>query len=279
MAEASARDVIAAAFRAYGLEGLADWVFSNIEEVATESEIYLQLRETPQYKARFPAMADLQKKAAAGGRGWNEREYIEQENAYREILSRSGLPPEFFDSADDYASLMRNDVPPVEVQRRVDAARQAVLASDPNVRQQLSALYGITTQDLLAYALVPDRGADYIQRVATSSILAGMAQTQGLQTGFGASEWEQYAGTAISGDFTVQQMQESIATARAISETQSRLASLEGGQFTGADALDITIGQDAEKTLKSQQRAAREKARFSGTSGITGKSMSSGRTI
>jgi hypothetical protein len=279
MAETSARDVVAEAFRAFGLDGLADWLYANIQESATQSEVYLQLRETPEYQARFPAMKELQKKAAAGGRGWTEAEYIQQENEYREILSRSGLPPEFYDSADDYAALMSNEVSPLEVQRRVDAARRDVLNTEPGVREQLASLYGITTQDLLAYALVPDRGSDYIQRVSTSAILAGMAQDQGLTGGFGASEWEQYAGMAINSEFSVQQMRESVATAAAIADTQSRLASLEGGSFTQADALDITIGQDAEKTMKSQQRAQREKARFSGSSGITGKAMGSGRTI
>lgn len=266
-----ARSVVADTFRAFGLESLANWVMTNIEEDTPMSQVYIRLRETEEYKRRFPAMADLQQKAAAGGRGYTEGDYIAIENAYREVLSDSGLPSELWDSADDYAALMRGEVSAAQVRRRVDAAKRAVLSTNPATRAQLSRLYGITTQDLMAYALVPDRGADYIERLATTAILAGVGADAGLGSSLGAGQWEQYAGALGATD--EQAARTAMSGAATLLQEQQRLAQLESDVFTDVDALDIAVKRDTEKALKSQRRTQREVARFSGSAGTTAGSL------
>lgn len=268
-----ARTLVADAMRAFGLDSLADWIMQNVVEGTDAATVYLRLRETPQYKQRFPAMEELQRQARAGGRGYTEADYIALENSYREVLSTSGLPARLWDSSDDFAALMKGQVSPSEVQQRVDAAKEAVLSTDPNTRAQLLRLYGIDTQALMGYALVPDRGADEIRRTATTAIMAGMGAAAGLGSSLSREQWERYSGEMIQSQAGFGEIRSAIESAYAISDTQSRLASLEGERFTESDALDITVMKDAGKSLASEQRARREKARFSATSGISSGSL------
>lgn len=253
---------------AFGLDSLADWIMNNVVEGTDILTVYLQLRETEEYKQRFPAMADLQRKAREGGRGYTEADYINIENAYREVLSTSGLPPSMWDSADDFAALMRNEVSPSEVAQRVAYAREAVLSTSEETRTQLSRLYGISTQDLMAYALVPDRGSDHIRRMATTAIMAGMGVESGLGESLSTAQWERYASESIQAETGFGELRGQIAQASALQQTQSRLASLEGTSFTDTDALDVTVMRDADKALASERRAGRERARFSGQAGV-----------
>lgn len=261
--------ILADAMRAFGLDNLAEMLMNGLVEGTDATTLYLNLRKTNEYKKRFPAMDDLQRQAIAGGRGYNEADYINIENAYRETFSQSGLDPSLWDSADDFAALMKAQVAPTEVQRRVDAAKQAVLSTDPATRASLQRLYGISTTDLMQYALDPARGSDLIQRTATTAIMAGMGSDAGLGTGLGAAQWERYAGEAVQANTGYGEIRGQIAAAKSLATEQGRLAGVEGESFTDVDALDVAVLKDANKAMASEQRAKREKARFSGTSGVS----------
>lgn len=253
----------------YGLESMTDWIVSAVVSGKDELTILTELRSTPQYKKRFPAMAELQKNAAAGtGIAITEGDYISQERAYRQAFALSGLPPQMWDSPDDFAKLMTADVSPTEVQRRIAAAQEAVNNTDPNTRSALLEMYGITAQDLMAYALDPKRGADYIQKIATSGILAGYARSAGFGN-MSTSQWESYAQDLINQQIGDDELRGIISGADILAGTQSRLAGIEGDQFTTSDAMDVAIRKDSDKIMASERRVAREKARFSKTSGVT----------
>jgi hypothetical protein len=271
-------DEAAGLFRSYGLDSLADWLVAQNVEGKTPEQIVTDLRQTPEYKARFPAMEELRRQAVANNMPIpTESQYLQMEQSYRTVLQNSGLPQNMFDSADDFKRLLEAQVDPTEVQERVAAARVAVDQTDPYVRGQLRTMYGITDTDLMAYALDPERNSDYIRRVATAATVAGLSQRQGLTAEM--ASWERYSQDMINRGMGAGEISDAVGQASMMYRTQSRLASIEGGSISTEDVFDVVVGDNAEKALKSQQRAQREKARFSGTSGITGKSMSSGRTI
>jgi hypothetical protein len=151
----------------------------------------------------------------------------------------------------------------------VDAARKAVLSTDQSTRDSLNRLYGIDTQALMAYALRPEWGSELLDRMATTAIMAGMGSDAGLGTGLGAAQWERYAGEAIQSNTGFGEVRGLIASAKSMAQEQGRLAGVEGESFTDTDALDVAVLKDSTKALASENRARREKARFSGTSGIT----------
>jgi hypothetical protein len=258
-----------------GLESLAPWVLEQQIAGKDELTIITDLRKQDLYKQRFPAMAELQRKAAAGtglGVPINEGDYIKMERAYRQVFQAAGLPPTMWDTPDDYARLMASDISPVEVQRRVDAAKEAVNSTDPNVRQQLASLYDITATDLVAYALDPEKNSDYLQRIATTARVSGYGVTAGMSS-LSRQQWESYAQDLINQQITDAGLREIIGNAEVVKEQQSRLASIEGSKFTDADAMDISVRKDAGKTMESQRRVEREKARWSAQSGVSSSSL------
>ena len=265
-------DDLRGALAVWGLESLAPWIVQQEQQNKDPLQIVQDLRQTPEYKSRFPAMQALQDAARRNNMPVvTEQNYLQMEQAYRTALQDSGLPSGMFDSADDFIRLLEGNVDPTEVRERVAAAKVAVDQTDPFVLSQLRDMYGITGTDLMAYALDPEKNASYIEKVATSAMLAGLGQRQNLAAERGS--WERYAQDAINQQMSQSQMVEAVASASALTKTQGRLASIEGEEFGTGDAMDITINKNAEKVLKSQQRAAREKARFAGSSGITAQSL------
>lgn len=264
----SVLDEAASLFRSYGLDSLADWLVTQNVEGKTPEQIVTELRQRPEYKERFPAMEELRRLAQQNNMPViSEGQYLQMEQSYRQALANSGLPPQMFDSADDFKRLLEAQVDPTEVEERVAAAKIAVNQTDPLVREQLRAMYGISDSDLMAYALDPERNSEYIRRTATAATLAGLSQRQGI--GAEQASWERYAQSSINQGMGQGEIMGAVANATALYQTQSRLASIEGERFTGTDALDVTIEQDAGKTLASERRARRERARFSGRSGAT----------
>lgn len=271
-------DELRATLATWGLENLASWLIEQEQATKDPLQIMTELRARPEYQARFPAMQALQDAAKRNNMpAVTEQNYLQMEVAYRTALQDSGLPQGMFDSADDFVALLTNDVDPTEVRERVAAAKIAVDQTDPYVVSQLRDMYGISTTDLMAYALAPDKNASYIEKVATSAMIAGLGQRQNLAAEKGS--WERYAQDAINQNMSQGQIVDAVASAANLQTAQSRLAAIEGDQFSSTDALDVTINKDAGKVLKSQQRAAREKARFAGTTGITTQSLQGASTL
>jgi hypothetical protein len=261
-------DDLRATLATWGLENLASWLIEQEQQTKDPLQIMQELRQRPEYQQRFPAMQALQDAAKRNNMpAVTEQNYLQMEVAYRTALQDSGLPSGMFDSADDFVALLTNDVDPTEVRERVAAAKIAVDQTDPYVVSQLRDMYGISTTDLMAYALAPDKNSQYIEKVATSAMIAGLSQRQGMAAEKGS--WERYAQDAINQNMSQGQIVDAVAGAAAI----------EGEEFGSSDALDVAINKDAAKALKSQQRAAREKARFAGSTGITTQSLQGGSTL
>lgn len=62
-------------------------------------------------------------------------------------------------------------------------------------------------------------------------------------------------------------------TARTLATQQERLSRLEGQQYSQIEAVNAAIARNQGAILQSQQRAARETARFGGASGLTSASL------
>jgi len=260
-------DDIKSVLDAYGLGELAQWIVD--QEVAGKDDLTIltEMRQTSQYKARFPAMDALRKAQAAGtGVAVTEAQYLSMESAYRQAFASSGLPREMYDDALDFKALLEANVSPAEVQRRIAAARTAVDSTDLNTRRMMRAIYGITTEDLMAYALQPDKMADRLQKIAATSILAGYGRTAGLADLWRG--WEPYAQDLLNQGAGDEDFRSAISDARTLVAKQHRLAEIDNEKFTTTDALDIAIRKDPNKVLASQKRAERERARFSGGTGI-----------
>ena len=94
-------------------------------------QILLELRETPEYKTRFPAMDALSKR----GRAISEAQYINYEQSAAAVFKAAGLPAGFYDTPDDFSRFLTNDVALPELQKRVEAYQDVAFSQPPEVRQ------------------------------------------------------------------------------------------------------------------------------------------------
>lgn len=113
--ERDAYSVIYELLQYYGLEGLGDWLWEQITGDVPESEIFIKLRQTDQYKKRFPGMSIRTKN---GLRALSEEEYIRTEQGYRMVLQGMGVDPRKYDDPKDYLDFFSRDLSVEEVTER-----------------------------------------------------------------------------------------------------------------------------------------------------------------
>lgn len=177
----SAKALVDGFLAQYGLQGLAAWAWNRYKGLGGGADalqiIQFEMVDRPEFQARFPAYKEL----AAKGRAMSPAEMLAYERAATQILRANGIPEGFYDSPDDFAGFLRNEVSVAELQQRVTLAAQA--ASGPSeTKDALRDLYGVTEGVLTAFYLDPDRALPVIQRQFQAASLSGAA----ARTGFGA---------------------------------------------------------------------------------------------
>lgn len=248
----------------FGLGSLANDVLEYIREGMGEDSIMVELQNTREWKARFAANETRRQK---GLPVLSPAEYLATERSYRQVMQEAGVPVGFYDKPDDFKQFLSNDVSPAELQGRVKAATDFVQAAD---RQQLAYMKQYYTEgDLIAYALDPKRAAPLVGKAFQAAAIGGIAGSDGLQVGKKTAEALATAGVtdnqARAGFDQIAQDRQTLDTLSAIDQQQGLSADqLARGAFLG----DTQVNQQVDK-LKS-----RERARFSGQSGVGKGSLS-----
>lgn len=242
----------------YGLpSSLGDRLW-NDSKTQSPDELVNTLRGTPEYASRFPGMAALRDK----GRAISESEYISMEKQYASLARYYELPPDFYDSPDDFGKLIAGEVSPKEYSDRVEGAAQAAFSTPPEVRDELSRLYGLGPGDMTAFWLDPDRGLQSIQKQMLAGQLAGTARrtTYGLLT---REEAEKLAGAGV----TATQAEKSFAELSALRPLFTATAGEAGEEIGRETQLAATFGQDAEAMRRIERRRQTREAQFGGAGG------------
>lgn len=261
-----------------------------LDPAATYDGFVATYRGFASFKARYAAFEDMY----ARDPSFSEANYRELERSYRQVMDSYGLPDRYKDPS-SLANLMRGDVSVDEVDARLQQANQLLRDAPAEYKSALRDLYGITDGDALAFLVDPkgakpilDRKADERMRATT---LATRARQYGLDlsvdevrdlAGSTASTFDSYSAVANTGqygaavnDATINRaMQSAAVTAR----EDALLAGVDGESYDSYDAVQAAFGNQ-EKSLASQQRRAREKARFSGSSGVGSGSLSQARNL
>lgn len=175
-ADKSAKALIDQFLSEYGLGSLGSTAWQWYLTGQSPDQILLNLRETPEYQARFPAMKTLSKR----GQAISERDYINFERSIATQNQAAGLTEDWNDPQ-DIQKLLESNVSPAEYQARLQARQTAVWQSPPEVRQALQDYYGISAGQLTAFWIDPDRALPLIQRDLAAAQAGGTAQ----RTGFG----------------------------------------------------------------------------------------------
>lgn len=259
MSEQSARAIIRDFLTQIGLPELEDLLYQNLVADADYSpqRLAIEVRRTPQYARRFPGMAARQ---AAGAPAITEAEYIAMERGYEDVMRRAGLPTGFYDSADDFAQFIGNDISVSELSTRVQQGYQAVAQADPSVLATMRQFYGVTDGELAAYFLDPTKAESVIlQQVATAQIGAAAARE-----GFGQAADRAAAERMQRLGVTEQEATQAFGT---LARGRELLTPIEQGE-TALDVTETALGLTGRGGAEAAQRFAtqqrRRVARFEG---------------
>lgn len=260
------------------VDGLMSMFDNWLAEGFNNEAIMMKFRGTEIYTRRFPGMRSLTER----GQAITEAEYIRLESAYRGVLSSYGLPAEFFDSPDDYGRFIANNVSPDEVGERAATGMRIVQSADRRILDELGEYYGVTQGTALAYLLDADKAQDLIRRQVRAATIGGSGERFGfnMQRGYSERLGATSLGQTIDGmsPEAAARLDQSFTTARRVADRERILANIDTETFADSDAVDAMFG-DLGKQLASQERAKRERARFMGTSGIGGTSLSQQRNL
>lgn len=256
----SARAIIQSALDQFGLGQLGDRLWQQYLEGAPVEKIFLDLRQTDEYKARFAGMAELARK----GRAISEAEYIATERGIATAMRAAGLPTGLFDTPDDFARLIGAEVAPTEVASRLADYNRALRESPPEVLDELERLFGVSEGQLLAFYIDPDRTQVEINK----SFEASMRSATAARVGFGGLARDE-----------AERLVELGVTDREASQGFGELA-MRGELFASLDAGEDVIGRDdqigavfdndAAAKERIRRREARRKAQFEGGGSFAG---------
>lgn len=169
-------------FAEYGLTSLYGKIVDLARKGYGASAIALELRNTDEYKARFPAMAALNAK----GRGISEAAYIEYEVNAKALERRYGLPTGMVTNS--VTTLLTNEVSADELNSRVVLSSAAAVQAPQEFKDQMKKYYNIDSGGLAGYFLDPNLALPLLEKQYASTIIGTEASRQEIDLGLAMAE-------------------------------------------------------------------------------------------
>jgi hypothetical protein len=218
----------------YGLgslvNSLSDKIIADPTLVASPDILLFSIKETPEYKTRFKGN---EQRRAAGLPELSPLDYINTESSLRTTLSGNSLPKGFYDTQDDLASFIGQDISPNELNARVSQGYNAVMQAEPGTKAELKQLYGLSDGDIAAFFIDPTRfnQSDAIKKAQAAQV---------------ASEARRHAGFTLD-----------VATAEGLAtEGITRGQAQQGFQQIGATQELLGMDLQGETALTQQEQIA-----------------------
>lgn len=172
----SAKANIAAALSLMDLPSLADFAWNEFLNGVPEQQIYLDIRQTQEYKNRFPAEEELGKR----GQGISEAAYIGYEQQIFSLAQANGLPKSMYTTPDQIAKMLINGVSVNEASDRMSQAVYAAYTAPASVRAAMADQWGVASGDLVGLYLDSDKALPLIQQQFAAASVAGAGSDVGL---------------------------------------------------------------------------------------------------
>jgi len=250
-AESEKQQAIAAIktiFSSYGLSSLYNKIAQYVQQGYNADTVQLMLRETPEYKARFPAMDALNAKK----RGITEAEYINYEKTTAEIEQRYGLPKDML--MNNVTNLLTNEVSASELNDRVVLASANSLQAPEDLKKTLTDYYSIGSGGLTAYFLDPVVAMPLLEKQVATARIGTEAARQGI-------------GIDVMGASNLQELGVSQEQAQAGFKTVAESAGLSAGAgdiATQKELIAGTLGGDTEAKKKIERAIGGKLGKFQG---------------
>jgi hypothetical protein len=262
----AARDEALRILREFGLESLIDNIDKAIQDDVSRFEsdfvreaVWSSVRDTEQYKARFKGL-ELRKNN--NYKPITEDEYLQIEREFEATLRANGMPRGFYDSQEDFANFIGNDVRQDELDNRIRQGYRAVMETEPGTKEELKRLYALNDSDIAAFLIDPTRfqQTEAVKK-AEAARRANAAREAGLQI------QTQQAEELVSRGITQQTAQRGFQELGATQE-------LFGAQQRGEEQIGIeeqiagTFGTNAAAAQRIATRRRRRQAEFEGGGGL-----------
>lgn len=257
----SAYDLMRAMLREWGLESLAPVVRDFLIDGRTPEQIGVLLQDTPEYKTRFAGNEERRKRNLAV---LSPGDYLATEAAYRQIMESAGLPSGFYDQPSDFAQWIGNDVAPLEVKNRVDAALDVAFRMDPDTARAFKDFYGITQANLAAFFLDRDRGLMELEKISRAGMLGGAATSQGLDVS--RQRAEQLATSDLVGP---EDYRSALGQVQRLATDVGRLGGIYDQTFGQREAEQEVFFADEETRRRRRRLGQLEEAQFGQGSGAS----------
>lgn len=263
----AARDDALDILREYGLEGLIGNIDTAIQADPTQFEgpygrqaVWRSVRDTEQYKVRFKGM-ELRRQRNLPP--ISEDDYLQIEQEFRDTLRANGMPKGFYDTQEDFANFIGNDVRQDELNTRIQQGYRAVTETEPGVKAELQRLYGINESDIAAFMIDPTRfqQTEAVKK-AEAARRATAAREQGIQ--IGALQAEELVARGISQSTAQKAFAE-------IGETQELFQAMQPGEtaITQEEQIAGTFGTNAAAAQRIATRRRQRQAAFEAGGGVT----------
>lgn len=213
----------------------------------------LQLRASPEYKARFPAMKARQQ---AGLSPLSESEYVAWESGAKAQMQKYGLPADFYSTPDELAKFITGDVSVAEVTSRIEKGYNDAMAAPAETRNALQSMYGVDAGHMAAFFLDPTVGQDVINRKFVASQIGGEAAISGFGGALTAAEAEKLGAGGLTDQGAKQ--------AFGVLGQQGQLTT----DLTREEQL-AAVGGDVAAQSKIKAKATEKEAAFQGGGGFS----------
>jgi hypothetical protein len=229
----------------YGLVSLYDKMVSFITDGYNAEAVMSLIRDTSEYKTRFPAMAALMSK----GRNITENDYINYEKNAAQLEQMYGLPKGMV--LNNVTALLTNEVSGDELRDRVVLSSAASVSAPQQLKDSLKNYYGIDSGGLAAYFLDPAIAAPILEKQFATSVIGSEALRQDVNLGLDIASDLQEMGV------TQDQAQQGFGT---VSRSKS-LTRGKGDTVNQTELVKGTFGQENEAKKVERTRQSR-KGRF-----------------
>jgi hypothetical protein len=262
----SARDDAIDFLREYGLESLITNLDAALQDDPLqfqgqygEQAMFRAIRDTPLYKTRFKGL-ELRKRNGYGA--ISEGDYLRIEKEFEQTLRANSMPKGFYDSQDDFANFIGNDVRSDELNTRLQQGYRAVMETEPGTKEELKRLYGIGDSDIAAFLIDPTRfqQSEAVKK-AEAARRANAAREQGMQ--LTAAQSEELVARGIGQSTAQKGFQE-------LAQTQELFNPLTAGEtaITQEEQIAGTFGTNAAAAQRIAQRQRKRKAAFEEGGGL-----------
>jgi hypothetical protein len=242
-------------------------------------DLMIQNNETPdEFNQRFKGIFELDRRRDAGEKVYVPKisEYVAGEEDYTRLMTRLGMSS--LGTADNYGTLVGNDVSLKEVTDRVAEAYNRVKSLDDQVLAGLKEQFPSLKQEDLIQAVLTKETPGQLENRITRAEIGVEAKQAGVTSLLGAQALQEQGVTRAQARQGFQSLAEYQRNAGAgLAQAQQMF-----GDTTSATDLQTELESEAllGQTSKTRKRLeSQARAQFSGQSGITTGSLSRKRQI